>query len=69
MKTLFDIPIKKPEPRKEKCKTCEYAERWECGGSFFWYCRAIKSKRTNNGLLKIKAGQTACDKYKNKLTK
>lgn len=65
MNTLFDItPIEKAS-RTEKCKECIYAQRWGYDKSpkIFWYCSAIKSKRTSNGLLKIKANQIACDKF------
>lgn len=64
MDSLFDIPITPKIERIEKCNTCKYSERWQCGGSIIWYCGARKSKRTDNGLLKIKARQSACDNYK-----
>ena len=32
------------------CKTCKHRIRYECGGSIFQYCEAIKSGRTQNGL-------------------
>lgn len=43
-----------------KCKDCKFAERWECGSKYFWYCGKIYSGRTNNKKLKIKANQAAC---------
>ena len=46
------------------CKTCEHRQRWQCGGSVFQYCTARKSKRTDNGLLKIKCKNEACELYK-----
>jgi len=47
-----------------KCKNCEHSERWQCGSKLFWYCRKLRSKRTDNGLLKIKANQQACQLFK-----
>lgn len=64
---LFNIPIQKKLVRKEKCKDCAYSQRWglnDKSPKVFWYCSARKSKLTNNGLLKIKASQTACDNFK-----
>lgn len=62
---LFEIePI---EQSKHKCKECEYsAPYYRHYNSIYvsWYCSAIKSKRTSNGMLKIKANQTACKLFK-----
>ena len=44
--------------------TCEYRQRWQCGGSVIQYCSVRKSKRTENGLLKIKCKNQACMLYK-----
>lgn len=53
------------EPKKPTtfCRTCKHRERWQCGGSWFQYCGARKSKRTKNGLLKIKVNTPACAIY------
>lgn len=67
MKYLFDIPIIPKVERVEQCNTCCHSQRWQCGGSIIWYCGARKSNRTENGLLKIKARQTACDNYKEEI--
>jgi len=71
MDTLFKLSDLQKLQRKIitlKCKTCEFCERWQCGGSFFFYCKTRKSKLTHNGLMKIKANQEACPlhpKFKN----
>jgi hypothetical protein len=65
MTTLFDLP---PLSRSEialaliglKCRHCEHAEAWQCNSKVFHYCRARKSNRTDNGLLKIKLKDQAC---------
>lgn len=46
------------------CRTCEHRERWQCGGSVIQYCGVRKSRRTDNGLLKIKVTMPACPVYK-----
>lgn len=46
------------------CRYCYWRERWQCGGSIIQYCRAIPSKRTFNGLKKIKVTNPACELYK-----
>jgi hypothetical protein len=60
-----DIPIsnKPVTPRKEKCAECAYIQRWAAGGSFFHYCGARKSNKTDNGLLKVKCKSPACDNF------
>ena len=45
------------------CKTCKHRQRWECNSKVFQYCAVRKSKRTANGLLKIKCKQPACGMY------
>ena len=57
MKNLFDLP--KP-PEGATCKMCKNIQRWECGGSIFFYCAAIKDNRTENKLKKIKAKDKDC---------
>lgn len=71
MNTLFDfeqLSDKKSEP-KAFCRTCEHIQKWECGGSYFFYCGVRKSNRTQNGLLKVKCKNEACNAYKERVKK
>jgi hypothetical protein len=52
-----------PPPRKEKCGECAHIQRWRCGNSFFHYCGARHSNRTDNGLLKVKCKPSACGRF------
>ena len=54
------------EPKKPTkfCRTCAHRQRWQCDGSVIQYCSARKSRRTFNGLLKIKVTNPACMAYK-----
>ena len=61
MSKLFNIPPIKP--RKETCRSCAHRQRWEANTKVFQYCGVRISKRTDNGLLKIKVTQTACELY------
>lgn len=61
---LFDIPPTEPGNPVNTCRSCDHRERWQCGGSVIQYCGARKSKRTDNGLLKIKVTDPACPLYK-----
>jgi hypothetical protein len=65
MDKLFDIPLKVSKPRAERCKNCEHITCIEYNYPVkrFFYCKLRKSNRTDNGLLKIKANQVACDGY------
>lgn len=64
MNTLFELEEpKKPKPQLT-CNTCEHRQRWQYGGSVIQYCGVRKSKRTENGLLKIKCKDAACLLYK-----
>jgi hypothetical protein len=45
------------------CLTCKHRERWQMGGSVIQYCGARSSRRTSNGLLKIKCKTPACKIY------
>ena len=49
------------KPPTNTCRTCAHRQRYEYGGSIFQYCGERKSKRTNNGLLKIKVTNPACE--------
>ena len=59
MKALFGLGEDDPE-EKETCKDCVHRERWATNTRVIQYCRAIKSNRTVNGLLKIKCKNKAC---------
>lgn len=58
---LFEID----PTNKETCKNCINRERWRAayGDKVFQYCRATRSNRTKNGLLKIKLKTPACSKF------
>ncbi len=60
---LFDTDKHKTEI-KNTCKDCEHRQRWQCNSKVFQYCGARKSNRTNNGLLKIKCKDKACNLFK-----
>ena len=65
---LFDMPesVKPVETHAGTgrcCNECRHGKRWQCGGKVFWYCHARTSNRTDNGLLKIKARQGACELF------
>ena len=66
MNKLFNIEPVEREERKERCKTCKHITWLEYNYPVkrFFYCKIRKSKRTENGLLKIKANDTACESYK-----
>jgi hypothetical protein len=46
------------------CNSCDHRQRWQCNSKVFQYCGVRKSKRTDNGLLKIKCKTPACPLYK-----
>jgi len=52
----------KNQPQKY-CRTCEHRQRRQCGGKVFQYCAVRRSRRTNNGLLKIRCKDEACHLY------
>jgi hypothetical protein len=66
MSELFvDLPKSEKPQRKEKCGSCVHIEKWEYGSTRCgFYCNAVKSKKTTNGLLKVKCKNTACDLFK-----
>lgn len=63
---LFEVETKIPDTF---CRTCEFIEKWECGASYFFYCKKRKSNLTTNGLLKVKCKTTACILYKKEKSK
>jgi hypothetical protein len=52
-----DLPTQSSPAR---CKECRHIEKWQCGGSFFFYCSITKSRRTLNGLKKVLCKTPAC---------
>ena len=64
-KDLYSAPdYSKYEKLTRTCNDCKNRERWECGGSIIQYCSIIKSRRTGNGLKKIKCKNAACGYFK-----
>lgn len=61
MEALFKVdPI---ETKGKNCKDCENRQRWQCNSKVIQYCGVRKSNRTNNGLLKIKTTDKACELF------
>jgi hypothetical protein len=56
---LFDELPAKPYSGT-RCKDCKHIQKWQCGGSFFFYCGITKSNLTNNGLKKVKCKTPSC---------
>ena len=48
---------------KPTCLRCRHRQRWEMGSMVISYCGIRQSRRTQNGLLKIKCRQQACDRF------
>ena len=62
---LFNEPEIKPVLANGRtCKTCEHRQRWECNSKVIQFCGVRPSKRTDNGLTKIKCKTPACHLYK-----
>jgi len=57
---LFDELSAKCKYTGTRCKDCKHIQKWQCGGSFFFYCGAIKSNLTYNGLKKVKCKTPSC---------
>jgi hypothetical protein len=66
--TLFDIPEQEQPKPNTTCKDCQHRQRWQCGSKVIQYCGVRRSNRTENKLLKIKAGNTACNLFKHEET-
>jgi hypothetical protein len=64
---LFEESPAAPAPaRREKCGQCEHIQRWRNENvseshQINFYCGIRKSRRTENGLQKVKCKNTACD--------
>jgi len=57
--SLFnDLP--KQSKALKRCKECKHIQKWQCGGSFFFYCGITRSRRTQNGLKKVLCKTPAC---------
>jgi hypothetical protein len=54
---LFD---ELPTQCSTKCKDCKYIEKWQYGGSFFFYCGITEDRKTTNGLKKVKCKSPSC---------
>ena len=65
---LFDMtesvkPVETHAGTGRRCNECRHGHGWHCGSKVIWYCHARRSNRTDNGLLKIKARQGACELF------
>lgn len=63
----FGVPANAPHDG-HTCRECGNRQRWELNehsNKIGQYCAVRKSKRTFNGLLKIKCNQAACCLFKN----
>ena len=53
-----DLPMQLAS--SHKCKDCKHIQKWQCGGSFFFYCGVTKDRKTHNGLKKVKCKTLSC---------
>jgi len=61
----FLIDERSAPPNADKiCGKCADYQRWECKSKVFAYCGVTHSRRTDNGLLKVKYHQQACGKWR-----
>lgn len=67
MNKLFNIPPIKP--KDETCRTCRHRQRWQANSKVIQYCGVRISRRTQNGLLKIKVTDEACVLYEKENSK
>jgi hypothetical protein len=64
---LFDeLPEQSKPQASSQCKDCKHIQKWQCGGSFFFYCGITKSRRTFNGLKKVLCKTLACGLFEKK---
>ena len=54
------------EFKDKTCLTCKHRESWKVYSKFIQYCNKHKSNRTQNGMLKIKAKNKACQLYQDR---
>ena len=64
-KVIKDRVLENTKNNNKTCLTCKHRQRWQCNSKIIQYCGARKSKRTENGLLKIRCKDIACILYKN----
>jgi hypothetical protein len=58
---LFDnLPVQAKPETGNHCNDCEYIEKWQCGGKFFFYCGKRKDRKTLNGKKKVLCKTPAC---------
>jgi len=62
---LFDESQLKPQS-STRCKDCKHIQKWQCGGSFFFYCVIKKDNKTANGLKKVKCKTPSCNLFEKK---
>lgn len=60
---LFNEEETKGKNSANTCRECEHRERWQFNNTVIQYCGIRKSNRTDNGLLKIKAKNVACEVF------
>jgi len=60
MSDLLFNDLPKQLASSNNCKNCKHIQKWQCGGSFFFYCGITKDRKTNNGLKKVKCKTLSC---------
>jgi len=66
---LFDdLPVQCKTYSGTRCKDCKHIQRWQYGGSFFFYCDKRKDRKTSNGLKKVKCKTPSCYMFEKKLS-
>jgi hypothetical protein len=61
---LFDeLPDQFKPQAGIRCKDCKHIQKWQCGGSFFFYCGIVKDRKTHNGLKKVLCKTLACYRF------
>jgi ribosomal protein L37AE/L43A len=55
--------LQKPKKQQVRCKDCEFIAKYRDDVSIF-YCTKQHSNRASNGMLKIKANDSACSLFK-----
>jgi len=62
---LFDASQLKKQS-STRCKDCKHIQKWQYGGSFFFYCDKSKDSRTSNGMKKVKCKTPSCGQFEKK---
>lgn len=60
MSLFKDTDLNDTLVNNNNCGKCKHIERHQCCSKIIFYCGIRKSKRTSNGLLKVKCKTTAC---------